>query len=121
MEWRQIRIRERVLATSGSLDYVKTKPVPAGKTWRLHDICYENETGARGTFRLYIEGHGYNHYVSELQGPGLAELIVHPGIIYVSGGERLVLRQATCTINDALALYALGEEADTSVLDGEEL
>jgi hypothetical protein len=120
MEWRQIRIRENVLATSGTLDYVKSKGVPEGKTWRLHDICYENETGARGTFRLYIEGHGYNHYVSELQGPGLGELITHEGKVYLYAGERLVLRQASCTPNDVLALYALGEEAETLVLeDGE--
>lgn len=119
MEWRHVRIRERSIAAGGTYDYVKSKPVPPGKTWRLHDIVYGNETGARSTFRLYIEGHGYNHYLSELQGPGADELITHPGTVHITEGERLVVRQATCTANDNLALYALGEEIDSLVLQEE--
>ncbi len=119
MEWNPDRIRERAAATGGTYDYVKSGIVPTGEIWRVHDIAYENETGARGTFRLYIEGHGYDHFVSELQGPGAAELIVHQEIIYLTPGERLTLRQASCTAADNLALYALMERAKTTVIDGE--
>lgn len=119
MEWRPDRIRERTVAAGGTYDYVKSKQVPPGEMWRVHDIAYENETGARGTFRMYIEGHGYDHFISELQGPGAAELITHPGIVYLFPGERLVLRQTSCTASDALALYALMERAHTQVLNGE--
>ncbi len=120
MLWRQIRIRERASASVTTFDYVRSKQVPAGKTWRLHDIAYENETGARGTFRLLIEGHGYEHMIEEVQGPGSGELMTHPDIIYLSGGERLAVKQESCTASDALALYALGEEADSVVIDGKE-
>jgi hypothetical protein len=119
MEWHPDRIREQAVAAGGTYDYVKSKQVPPGEIWRVHDIAYENETGARGTFRLYIEGHGYNHYVSELQGPGAAELIVHQETIYLLPGEHLTLRQTSCTASDVLALYALMERAKTTVLDGE--
>ncbi len=117
MKWRQIRIRKRETAAGGTYDYVKSNPVPRGKTHRLHDITYENETGARGTFRLYIEGHGYDHMIEELQGPGSAELITHPDTVYLTEGEVLVIRQASCTASDKLALYALGEELDSLELE----
>ncbi len=55
-----IRIRENVVATGGTYDYVRSAIVPPGEIWCLQGLAYENETGARGTFRRYIEGHGYN-------------------------------------------------------------
>lgn len=102
------RIRERALATSGTLDYVKSPIVPPGEIWCLQNISYENETGARGTFRRYIEGHGYKHFVAELQGPGAAELISWDGELFLLPGEQLVVQQASCTVADVLALYATG-------------
>ncbi len=103
-----IRIREKALATSGTLDYVKSLIVPSGEIWCLQNISYENETRAAGTFRRYVEGHGYNHYIAELQGPGAAELITWEGELFLLPGERLTIRQATCTVDDVLSLYALG-------------
>ena len=73
-----IRIRERAVASGGTYDYVKSEIVPPGEIWCLQGIAYENETGARGTFRRYIEGHGYNHYIAEHQSPGLGELNAYP-------------------------------------------
>ena len=103
-----IRIRERAVAAGGTYDYVKSEPVPSGEIWCLQGIAFENETGARGTFRRYIEGMGYNHYLAEHQSPGSGELIFTDKVLYLKPGERLVVRQASCTANDALALYAHG-------------
>lgn len=115
-----IRIREREIYAAGTYAYVKSRIVPAGEIWCLQNIAYENETGARGTFRRYIEGHGYDHFVSELQGPGAAELIITNDIIYLLPGERLVVRQASCTAADVLALYAHGYRVHSKFLpDGE--
>lgn len=118
MEWRDITIRERVPASNTSLDYVRSERVPKGEIWRLHDIAYENETGARGTFRMGKEGHGYYHWIEEVQGPGSGELMQHPTIVYLYPGERLVVRQASCTSADMLALYALGERTISDFIDG---
>lgn len=103
-----IRIVEHAKAAGGTYDYVKSDIVPPGEIWCLQGLAYENETGARGTFRRYFEGHGYNHYVAELQGPGAAELITSADIMYLLPGERLTIRQASCTANDILSLYAHG-------------
>ena len=114
-----LRIREKVVATGGTYDYVKSEIVPPGQIWCLQNVAYENETGARGTFRRYIEGHGYNHYVAELQGPGAAELIHTNDIVYLIPGERLAIRQTTCTAADVLSLYAHGYKLFGEFIDQE--
>ncbi len=115
-----IRIREHAKASNGTLDYIKTEIVPPGEIWCLQGIAYENETGARGTFRRYIEGHGYNHYLSEHTSPGAAELIFTDKLLYLLPGERLTIRQASCTANDILSLYIHGYKIHGRFLPGEE-
>ena len=115
-----IRIREVTVASGGTYDYVKSSIVPPGEIWCLQGIAYENETTAGGTFRRYIEGHGYNHYIAEHQSPGAAELIFSDQILYLLPGERLVIRQASCTANDVLALYAHGYKVHGKFIPGGE-
>jgi hypothetical protein len=113
-----IRIREVAVAAGDTYDYVKSSIVPPGEIWCLQGIAYENETGARGTFRRYIEGHGYNHYVAEHSVPGAAELVVSDEVTYLLSGERLTIRQATCTASDVLALYAHGYKIHSKFIEG---
>jgi hypothetical protein len=103
-----IRLRVTAAATGGSYDYLRSAVVPTGEMWCLQGIAYGNETGARGTFRRYIEGHGYNHYLAEHQSPGADELIFTDKLLYLLPGEILAIRQASCTAGDQLALYAHG-------------
>jgi hypothetical protein len=103
-----IRIRVNAKASGGTYDYVKSDIVPPGEIWCIQGIAYENETDARGTFRRLIEGHGYEHFVAEHQSPAAGELIFTNHIIYLIPGERLSIRQASCTSGDILALYAHG-------------
>jgi hypothetical protein len=115
-----IRIREVATASGGTYDYVKSDQVPPGEIWCLQGIAYENETGARGTFRRLIEGHGYEHFVAEKTSPGTGELIFTNHIVYLIPGERLSIRQASCTSGDKLALYAHGYKTLGKFLDGAE-
>lgn len=108
MEKIPIRIRRVAKATGGTYDYVKTKVVPSDEIWCLQGIAYENETGARGTMRRLIEGHGYEHFLAEQTSPGAGELIFTDKIVYLLPGERLAIRQASCTADDVLALYIHG-------------
>lgn len=116
-----LRIRERIAAIGGSYDYVKTDPVPDGEIWIITSLAYENETGARGTFRRYIEGHGYNHYIAEKQSPAAAELIFTNDVLHLLPGERLTIRQASCTASDILSLYAMGYKIFSKYLPNEEV
>lgn len=113
-----IRIREVKVVVATDYEYVKSKIVPPGEIWCLQGIAYENETGARGTFRRYTEGHGYNHYIVEHKCPGAAELIATDALLYLLPGERLVIRQASCTAGDVLALYAHGYKTFSKFIEG---
>ncbi len=113
-----MRIREKASAAGGTYDYVKTEIVPPGEIWCLQGIAYENETGARGTFRRYIEGHGYNHYVAEHLNPSAGELVFTDHVMYLLPGERLSIRQASCTASDVLSLYAHGYKVFSKFIDG---
>jgi hypothetical protein len=115
-----IRIHERVIASGGTYDYAKSDIVPPGEIWCLQGIAYENETGARGTFRRYIEGHGYNHYLAEHQSPGAGELIFTDKILYLLPGERLTIRQASASSGDVIALYAHGYKVESAFIPGDE-
>jgi hypothetical protein len=103
-----IRINKKVSATGGTYDYVKSDRVLPGEIWCIQGVAYENETGARGTFRRYIERLDGNFYLGEQQSPGAAELISRDFPLYLVEGEALVVRQASCTAGDTLALYAHG-------------
>lgn len=103
----QLRIRKSISAV-GTLDYVKTDIVPGGEMWCIQHIAYENETGARGTFRRYIERGDYNHYLAEVQGPGAAELIVWDGELWLMPGDRHTIRQASATAADVISAYLTG-------------
>lgn len=102
-----------VVSAAAAYDYLKTKLVAQGEIQVIETIAYENETGARGTFRRYIERGSEKLYVAELQGPGLAELIFSDKTLTLLPGECLVVRQATCSSGDILRLYVTGYKVFT--------
>lgn len=102
--------RETITAVSAAAayDYLKTKQVADGELEIIETVAYENETGARGTFRRYIERGAENLYVVEHKSPGAAELIFNDKTLTLLPGERLVVRQASCSASDVLKLYVTG-------------
>ena len=103
-----IRIRGTTKAVGGTYDYVKSEKVPSGQLWCIQGIGYENETGARGTFRRGVGRSGGFDWYGEHTEPAADELVFTDKIMYLSPGEALVIRQASCTANDVLKLYAHG-------------
>lgn len=103
-----LRLRYKALASDGTLDYVKSDKVKAGERWLIRSHSFENETGARGTIRGYIEGHGYNHWLWEQESPAAATLYWSEEDMILTEGERLCVRQASCTANDILQLLING-------------
>lgn len=103
-----LRISKKVAALGGSFDYVKSDRVPPGEVWALQGQAYENQTGARGTFRRYIERPADNLFLGEQTSPGSGTLYTTDNQVFLVEGECLVLRQASATANDVLALYAHG-------------
>jgi hypothetical protein len=106
-------------ATSGDLDYVKSVQVPTGEVWCVEGGSYENETGARGTFRRYLDKQGESILLGEQQSPGAAELVQFDSIAYMVPGECMTIRQASATANDVLSLYIHGYKTVGQFADGE--
>jgi len=103
-----LRIRARTKATGETYDYVRSEPVPRGEVWHINSHSFENETGTRSIARGFIDGHGYPHWL-------WYEATVTQDVLYWSEdnimlqeGERLAVRQATCTAGDQLQLLGQG-------------
>ena len=103
-----LRINKVAIATGGTYDYVKSDRVPPGQIWCLQGQSYENRTGARGTFRRYIESLGPELFLGEQPNPGAGELVFTDKPVFLYQGECLTVRQASCTAADVLALYVHG-------------
>jgi hypothetical protein len=105
----QLRIRKTFkCAGSLALEYVKTDQVPNGEMWCIQHVAYENQTGARGTFRRYIDRGDYKHYLGEHASPGAAELITWDGELWLMPGDLMTVQQASPSQSDILALYCTG-------------
>lgn len=108
-QWRHaLRLAYRILAAGGTYDYVKSERVPVGQQWHITSHSFENETGARGTARGYIDGHGYEHWLWEQTTPLAATLYWSEEDITLTEGEQLCVRQASCTASDKLRLLING-------------
>lgn len=103
-----LRLRYRAVAADETLDYVKSERVKSHELWHIRSHSFENETGARGTARSYVESHGYEHWLWEQESPAAATLYWSEENMILSEGERLCVRQASCTSGDKLQLLING-------------
>ncbi len=103
-----LRLRYRATAKGGTYDYVRSRQVPPGQIWHIRNHSFENETGTRGEARAFVEGHGYNHWLWEEEVVTLATLYWSEEELVLTEGERLAVRQASCTIGDKLQLLVNG-------------
>jgi len=113
-----IRIREFTKAGGGTYDYVYSKKVPHDEIWCLQGIAYENETGARGTFRRGIERSDDYEWYAEHENPAADELIFTDKVLFMIPGDRLAIRQASATANDIIRLYAHGYKVKSKYIPG---
>ena len=107
-----LRLRYRAEAKGGTYDYVKSNRVPPGQIWHIRNHSFENETGTRGIARAFVDGHGYNHWLWEEPTVTLATLYWSEEEMVLTEGERLAIRQATCTLGDKLQLLINGEREE---------
>lgn len=103
-----LRIRARLSAAGGTYDRVMSEPVPRGEVWHINSHSFENESGARGTARAYIAGHGLEHWLWEQTSPSASTLYWSEDNIMLGEGERLAVRQESCTSGDKLQLLGQG-------------
>ena len=89
-----IRLRAKKVFSSAGLQTLYTDYVEQGMIYCLEQIAWEIDkatSGGNTRCRLYIEGHGYKHYLEEEDNPAANELYTYSKKPYLYPGERLAL------------------------------
>lgn len=103
--------RQRVSKRSAAATYDELKfgAVAAGRTYVIQRLAVEDEDSApTGDIRIYVDGHGYNHYELEQDSPQAATLYWSERDIVLTESETLVARITGCTSGDNLHMYLAG-------------
>jgi len=103
------RERRRAAAAGGTYDEVEFGPILEDRLYALRRVAAEDETTTlTGALRLYVKGHGYEHWLAEQKSPQLGTLYWLPKVTYLRMGESLVARFTGATASDVLQLYLEG-------------
>lgn len=98
------------LGVTGTTEYLKLKPIPAGKIRVLSHVTVENLTTTLTYCRLGIDHGGVIHYLDELKTVAIAELMVSRSDIILGEGDTF-FAELNGTITDAtLIMTCVGWE-----------
>jgi len=124
------RGRRVAAAAGGTYDEVVYDPLLEAQFLQLTTVAVEDETNApSGHIRVYVRGHGYEHWILDEASPSADTLYWARWPTYLVEGEQLVARFYGATASDRLVLYFEGwihdypmpvttvEEAVTAVVD----
>lgn len=110
-------LRDRITGyiSGAGLAAVKGDLVPAGKIYCYQRIAWEIDkatSGGNTRCRLYIDGRGYNHYLSEQDGPTAAALYWDADPVWLHPGEKLALEVDQAQATTTVQIYATGYFVD---------
>lgn len=96
------------VGVTGADVLVKSDYVKIGKRYCFQRVTFEDKTSAFTSLRVYVEGHGYEHYLAEQKSPAAATLYWLKDPIYLIPGERLVAKFTGTTTGDVLEMCITG-------------
>jgi len=110
-----LRLRYVETISSAGLYSLKSEPVETGYLYCIEHTAWEISlatSGGNTRCRLYIEGHGYKHYIAEQNIPAANRLYTWSKNEFLHQGERLVLDidQAQATTVAQMLLLGYKEE-----------
>lgn len=106
-----LRLRYIKKFTSAGLASLYSDIVPPGQLWCIQLLSVEGDlttSGGNTRCRVYIDGHGYKHYVSEQDGPSASTLYWRAEPFWMVPGERLVAEWDQAQINTTVEMLAMG-------------
>jgi len=107
---KKLALRLRYTKTSGGAtqeDLKSDRPEP-GWQWCIQNAGFEDETSNFTELRIFIQGHGYNHYIEEQDNPLAGHLFTLDREVFLHEGEELVARFTGTSSGDSLAMYLSG-------------
>ncbi len=89
-----LRLRKVYKTPSAALHTIYSDRVGSGRAECFQQISWEIDkatSGGNTRARLYIEGHGYKHFIEEQDTPAADTLYTYSEPLYLFEGERLAL------------------------------
>ena len=89
-----LRLRARIKASANELTTLLSEYVESGKIYCIQQVAWEIDavlSGGNTRARLYIEGHGYKHFIEEQQNPAADNLYTYDDPIWLIPRERLAI------------------------------
>jgi hypothetical protein len=108
--WFPLRRNPHDVVAAG-LQVLYSEHVPQGQEWRIERLAYEGDTATSSgetRARVYIDGHGYNHYLHEQDGPTADALYVITEPFTLAAGERAALEWDEAQADTRLRMYLTG-------------
>lgn len=105
---RWFRARRTLVALGGAYDEVVYDPLLEKDYIQLTRISVEEKGSGPDSIRIYVGGHGYEHWVAEEPSCSGDTLYWVEWPTYLVPGERLVARFYTATVDNVLELLVEG-------------
>lgn len=89
-----LRERAKKKFSSAELQTLYSRRVAQDKIHCIQQIAWEIDkttSGGNTRVRLFIAGHGYNHYLEEQDGPTASQLYTYTEPVWLIPGERLAI------------------------------
>jgi len=89
-----LRERAKKLFSSAALQTLYSRYVASDKIYCVQQVAWEIDketSGGNSRVRLFIAGHGYNHYLEEQAAPGPNTLYTYSEPVWIVPGERLAI------------------------------
>lgn len=106
------RLRRSALAAGGTYDEVEFDPLLENRFLQITRISVIDVNNAPTKIRLYVKGHGYEHWVGEETTVVANTLYWIEWPTYIAEGEQLVARFYGATANDVLTMLVEGWSYD---------
>lgn len=103
------RDRRSLVAVDATYNEVVYGPILENRRYHITRFAVEAETSAPDTdIRVYVKGHGYEHWLSEQDSPAAATLYWDVDETFLVMGESLVARFTGADADDILQMYVEG-------------
>jgi len=106
-----LRIPLQKKFTSNALSVLESEPVPVDKIYCIQQVAWEIDTATSGgntRVRLFIDGHGYNHYIQEQDGPSTNTLYTYSIPLWLVPGEMLAIEIDYAGTNTVAKMWLTG-------------
>ena len=106
-----LRLHEVKTVSAAGLATIQSEVVPHDQVWCIQRLTIEGSlvpSGGNTRCRLYIDGHGYKHYLSEQDAPVAGALYWYDDPVWLIPGERIAVDWDQAQADTTLELIATG-------------